>query len=191
MCIAKSRFVWWCSCHYWPGQCSTWCGSDALDTSRDFKGNLRGISALIVTCGLVWFCLYNSRTGVFLTTPFLSSQKTDICEHALETLRRSNIKRVEIVGRNGPLSVAFTVKELREMMKLPGCTPVLDPKDFYFLKHQLNGELITTESVYVKVYHTCYAHLLIILGLKVQTTTCLTFLFPWIFSCIKIMSFLS
>lgn len=33
---------------------------------------------------------------------------TDITEHAVETLRKSTIKRVRVVGRRGPLQVSFT-----------------------------------------------------------------------------------
>ncbi|KAJ1675979.1 NADPH-adrenodoxin reductase [Spiromyces aspiralis] len=46
--------------------------------------------------------------------------QTDITEQALETLRGSRVRHVDIVGRRGPLQVAFTIKELREMVKLPG-----------------------------------------------------------------------
>ncbi|KAB5535253.1 NADPH:adrenodoxin oxidoreductase-like protein [Coniochaeta sp. 2T2.1] len=48
-----------------------------------------------------------------------SLRKTDITEHAIETLSKSKIKRVHIVGRRGPMQAAFTIKEIREMMKLP------------------------------------------------------------------------
>lgn len=33
---------------------------------------------------------------------------TDITEHAVDTLRKSTIKRVRVVGRRGPLQVGFT-----------------------------------------------------------------------------------
>ncbi|KAL8298578.1 hypothetical protein RB597_006651 [Gaeumannomyces tritici] len=46
-------------------------------------------------------------------------RKTDIAEHALEALSRSRVKRVHIVGRRGPMQAAFTIKEARELMKLP------------------------------------------------------------------------
>ena len=42
----------------------------------------------------------------------LMMQKTDICEHALEGLRKSCVKTVHIVGRRGPLQVRYTVVEL-------------------------------------------------------------------------------
>ncbi|KAJ2373954.1 NADPH-adrenodoxin reductase, partial [Coemansia sp. RSA 2607] len=51
---------------------------------------------------------------------------TDITRRAVETLRRSRIRHVEMVGRRGPLQVAFTTKELREMTKIPGLQMVCD-----------------------------------------------------------------
>ncbi|KIH86856.1 ferredoxin--NADP+ reductase [Sporothrix brasiliensis 5110] len=45
---------------------------------------------------------------------------TDMSEAALEALARSRIKRVHVVGRRGPMQAAFTIKEVRELMKLPG-----------------------------------------------------------------------
>ncbi|KAI2619962.1 nucleotide-binding domain-containing protein [Hypoxylon sp. NC1633] len=47
-------------------------------------------------------------------------RKTDITEAAIETLLKSRIKRVHIVGRRGPMQAAFTIKEIRELMKLHG-----------------------------------------------------------------------
>ncbi|KAM7204441.1 hypothetical protein V8F20_003557 [Naviculisporaceae sp. PSN 640] len=46
-------------------------------------------------------------------------RKSDITAHALETLSKSKIKRVHVVGRRGPMQAAFTIKEVRELMKLP------------------------------------------------------------------------
>lgn len=40
----------------------------------------------------------------------LLCQKTDITEASLEILRQSRVKTVWIVGRRGPLQVAFTIK---------------------------------------------------------------------------------
>ncbi|KAL1916664.1 uncharacterized protein VTP21DRAFT_5368 [Calcarisporiella thermophila] len=54
-----------------------------------------------------------------LLMPVEEVAKTDVTEHALKALRASNVKRVVIVGRRGPLQVAFTAKELREMMRYP------------------------------------------------------------------------
>lgn len=42
----------------------------------------------------------------------LLCQKTDITEASLGALRQSRVKTVWIVGRRGPLQVAFTIKVL-------------------------------------------------------------------------------
>lgn len=64
-----------------------------------------------------------------LLTPVDLLAKTDITEYSLEALRHSRVKRVILVGRRGPLQVAFTIKELREMVKLPGNRPILHKTD--------------------------------------------------------------
>ncbi|POR36631.1 NADPH:adrenodoxin oxidoreductase, mitochondrial [Tolypocladium paradoxum] len=45
-------------------------------------------------------------------------RKTDIAEHALAQLAKSRVRRVHVVGRRGPMQAAFTIKEVRELMKL-------------------------------------------------------------------------
>lgn len=45
-------------------------------------------------------------------------KKTDIAEHALQHLAESRVKRVRVVARRGPMQAAFTIKEVRELMKL-------------------------------------------------------------------------
>ncbi|CAL1529734.1 unnamed protein product [Lymnaea stagnalis] len=64
-----------------------------------------------------------------LLTPVSQLQKTDISQHALEVLSRSKIKQVHVVGRRGPLQVAFTIKELREMVNLPDTRTTIQPQD--------------------------------------------------------------
>ncbi|KAG4435686.1 hypothetical protein IFR05_008821 [Cadophora sp. M221] len=46
-------------------------------------------------------------------------KETDITTNAIQTLRRSKVKRVRVVGRRGPMQGAFTIKEARELMKFP------------------------------------------------------------------------
>lgn len=46
-------------------------------------------------------------------------KSTDIAEHATEALQKSKVKRVRVAGRRGPMQAAFTIKEVREQMKLP------------------------------------------------------------------------
>ncbi|KAF2004573.1 FAD/NAD(P)-binding domain-containing protein [Amniculicola lignicola CBS 123094] len=53
-----------------------------------------------------------------LLTPVDKLRHTDITEQALETLSRSRVKSVRVVGRRGPLQAAFTVKEVRELMHI-------------------------------------------------------------------------
>ncbi len=67
-------------------------------------------------------------------------QKTDITEHALEAIRQSTIRCVFLVGRRGPLQVAFTVKELREMVKLPDSRPCLNADDFVGIPEKIGGK---------------------------------------------------
>lgn len=43
---------------------------------------------------------------------------TDITDYALRTLSQSKIKHVHVVGRRGPMQAAFTIKEVRELLKL-------------------------------------------------------------------------
>ena len=52
--------------------------------------------------------------GVDALKPF------DVPEPVLAALAQSRIRHVEIVGRRGPLQLAATTKELREMLNLPG-----------------------------------------------------------------------
>ncbi|XP_063816745.1 NADPH:adrenodoxin oxidoreductase, mitochondrial isoform X2 [Pseudophryne corroboree] len=65
-----------------------------------------------------------------LLSPLDLLKKTDITQSALEALSKSRVKRVWLVGRRGPLQVAFTIKELREMIHLPGTRPLYCSSDF-------------------------------------------------------------
>nr|CAD7393206.1 unnamed protein product [Timema cristinae] len=65
-----------------------------------------------------------------LLTPIDKLRCTDITEHALAALSKSRVKRVLMIGRRGPLQVAFTIKELREMVNLPECGTVMNPQEF-------------------------------------------------------------
>ena len=55
-----------------------------------------------------------------LLAPLDELRKTDLTEHAAEALSRSRIKDVKIIGRRGPLQAPYTIKELRELMHMPG-----------------------------------------------------------------------
>jgi len=65
-----------------------------------------------------------------LLTPVDQLKVTDMTQQALDAISKSRIKRVRIIGRRGPLQVSFTIKELREQTKLPGCASILKIEDF-------------------------------------------------------------
>ena len=49
------------------------------------------------------------------------------------------------------VQVAFTIKELREMTKLPGCKAVCDPEDFGTIQEKIAGMLILYLNQEVKM----------------------------------------
>ncbi|XP_019939131.2 NADPH:adrenodoxin oxidoreductase, mitochondrial [Paralichthys olivaceus] len=65
-----------------------------------------------------------------LLSPIDILKKTDITQPALEALAESYIRRVLIIGRRGPVQVACTIKEFREMVNLPGTRPEMVVADF-------------------------------------------------------------
>lgn len=54
-----------------------------------------------------------------LLSPLDRLAKTDITDQAIQTLSRSRVKRVRVVGRRGPLQAPYTIKEVRELLHLP------------------------------------------------------------------------
>uniref|UniRef100_A0A1B0FAG1 Uncharacterized protein n=1 Tax=Glossina morsitans morsitans TaxID=37546 RepID=A0A1B0FAG1_GLOMM len=60
--------------------------------------------------------------------------KSDITPCTLDILASSKVKKVYLVGRRGPLQVAFTVKELRKMLKLPRVSTIWKSEDFEGVK---------------------------------------------------------
>ncbi|KAJ5881446.1 Adrenodoxin-NADP+ reductase [Penicillium soppii] len=97
---------------------------NGLPEHRDLDPDLSGEDAVIVGQGNV--ALDVAR---ILLSDVNTLQKTDIAEYAIEKLSTSRIKRVRVVGRRGPLQASFTIKELREMLQLPGVSFDPIPKD--------------------------------------------------------------
>jgi len=93
---------------------------DFVDTKFDFSGE----SAVIVGQGNV--AIDCSR---ILCKDVEELKKTDIADHALEQLVKSNIKTVHIVGRRGAAQASFTTKELRELVRLEGCETSVSEDD--------------------------------------------------------------
>ncbi|MDG3009209.1 FAD-dependent oxidoreductase [Rhodococcus sp. D2-41] len=54
---------------------------------------------------------------------------TDIAEHALEALRKSNIREVVVLGRRGPAQAAYTNPEFIALGHLDGVDVVVDPAE--------------------------------------------------------------
>ncbi|XP_014616511.1 PREDICTED: NADPH:adrenodoxin oxidoreductase, mitochondrial isoform X1 [Polistes canadensis] len=65
-----------------------------------------------------------------LLTPIDHLKSTDITTHALEQLSNSKVRKVQLVGRRGPLQAAFTIAELREILRLKNCTTFWRAEDF-------------------------------------------------------------
>ncbi|WP_330184753.1 FAD-dependent oxidoreductase [Nocardia sp. NBC_01503] len=55
--------------------------------------------------------------------------KTDIADHALDALRRSNIQEVVVLGRRGPLQAAYTSSEFLALGHLKGVDVIIDPAE--------------------------------------------------------------
>ena len=88
---------------------------DGLPEYRDLNPDLTaGEDAIIIGQGNV--ALDVAR---ILLTDVEMLRKTDITSWALERLAESRIKNIRIIGRRGPVQAAFTIKEIRELMKLP------------------------------------------------------------------------
>jgi len=53
--------------------------------------------------------------------------RSDIADHALESLRPCGVDEVVVIGRRGPLQTAFTTLELRELKDLENVDVIVDP----------------------------------------------------------------
>ncbi len=75
----------------------------------------------------------NGNVAVDVTRILVSSierlEKTDIADHALEALRKSNVREVVMLGRRGPVQAAFTNAEVKELGELDGVDVIVDPGD--------------------------------------------------------------
>jgi len=91
---------------------------------RDRQFDLSGKTAVIIGQGNVAMdvCRILCKTVDELKT-------TDIAQHALDALSKSQIKEVHMIGRRGPVQAAFTPVEIREIGHLVECDPVVDVKD--------------------------------------------------------------
>lgn len=57
-------------------------------------------------------------------------QDSDIVNHALDPLSRSDVRQVHVLGRRGPHQASFTLKEVGELGELDRATPLVRAEDF-------------------------------------------------------------
>ncbi|KAK7788799.1 hypothetical protein R5R35_010910 [Gryllus longicercus] len=98
---------------------------NGLPNNKDLKFNLNIEKVAIIGQGNV--ALDVAR---ILLSPIDLLKKTDITEYSLAALADSKVKEVKLIGRRGPLQVAFTIKEFREMLRLPRCFVNMNAEDF-------------------------------------------------------------
>ncbi|KAH0563627.1 NADPH:adrenodoxin oxidoreductase, mitochondrial isoform X1 [Cotesia glomerata] len=105
---------------------------NGVPSDKDLKINLNVEEAVIFGQGNV--ALDIAR---ILLTPIDDLKKTDITSYALEELSQSKVKKIWLVGRRGPLQAAFTIAELREILKLQNCKTIWRSTDFEKVKEYL------------------------------------------------------
>jgi NADPH-dependent glutamate synthase beta subunit-like oxidoreductase len=91
---------------------------------RDLAPVVRGPVAVVIGNGNV--ALDVARVLVMSDTELAAS---DIPDYGIDTLRRSGIEEVIIVGRRGPAQARFAHAELRELLELDDCVAIADPAD--------------------------------------------------------------
>ncbi|MFP4435948.1 MAG: FAD-dependent oxidoreductase [Chloroflexaceae bacterium] len=97
---------------------------------RDFNFDLSHERAIVVGNGNVAMDVTR-----ILATPPDRLATTDIADHALEQLRRSNVREVVVLGRRGPAQAAFTNAEIKEFGELEEVDILVDPQDMELDEH--------------------------------------------------------
>ncbi|GMK56584.1 hypothetical protein CspeluHIS016_0304240 [Cutaneotrichosporon spelunceum] len=82
-----------------------------------------------------------------LLSPLSMLEKSDLPQNILDVLAKSEVERVRAVGRRGPAQVAFTTKELREMVKLGVNFPGVDAGLMAQAKEMAKGERARTRML--------------------------------------------
>lgn len=100
-----------------------------VHSARDFVGWYNGLPEYAdlnpdLTSGETAIVIGQGNVALDVTrillAPLDELRKTDISEHAVEALSKSKIRDLKIIGRRGPLQAPYTIKELRELLKMPG-----------------------------------------------------------------------
>ena len=82
-----------------------------------------------------------------LSKTFEEMSESDIPEYALNSINKSPIKNLYIVGRRGPVEAKFTNVELREMGNLKNCLPIVNNFD---LPNKLEGDFSERDRRLIK-----------------------------------------
>jgi ferredoxin--NADP+ reductase len=79
--------------------------------------------------------------------------RTDIADHALQSLRPCGVDEVVIIGRRGPLQTAFTTLELRELGELDNVDVIVDPVQLQGITDEDAAAVGKTTKQNLKVLH--------------------------------------
>ena len=113
--LSAKSFVGWYNGHPWD---------------KNLQFSLKDVDTVVI--------IGNGNVAVdvarILLKPVEELAGTDICQHAIDVLKSSDVRNVHIVGRRGPLQSAFTAKELRELCSLKRVNVNIDRT---FLNEQL------------------------------------------------------
>jgi adrenodoxin-NADP+ reductase len=107
---------------------------NGLPSYEHLNPNLSGENVVILGQGNVAI-----DVARILLSPIDELRKTDITEYAIEALSKSRVKNVYVVGRRGPLQAAFTIKELREMIKLSNVNTIWRQNDFIGIQEKVES----------------------------------------------------
>ena len=115
---------------------------------RDLTFDLSGKRAIVIGAGNV--ALDVARMLV-LTHAELAV--TDIADHALEELERSQIREVLVIARRGPEQAAFTNPELLELGELADADVIVDPDELALADGIADPDAGTTARRNVEILH--------------------------------------
>ena len=100
---------------------------------RNDRFDLSGSRAAVVGVGNVAMDV----TRILVKDPEALAS-TDIAHYALDTLRKSRIKEVLVLGRRGPVQAKFTPKEIQEIGSLPDVDVMVRKGDLELDEYSLN-----------------------------------------------------
>jgi ferredoxin--NADP+ reductase len=81
-----------------------------------------------------------------LAKPVEDLRSTDIAQHSLDALAKSQVEEIHMIGRRGPVQGAFTDKELKELGEIPNCDVIVQKQDLELSPEELE-ELEQSEKV--------------------------------------------